>query len=1356
MRKNNSSMVKTQSPSRQSEPLNQSGEPAVQARSRLKCDSHKPTRVRPNEPKTPITPEQILALQAKIQFPDTLPVSLEKDAICDLIANNQVVIICGETGSGKTTQLPKMCLSLGRGIGAGGRGLIGHTQPRRLAATSTAKRIAEELNSELGQIVGYKIRFADKLQKSASIKLMTDGILLAETQTDRLLRQYDTIIIDEAHERSLNIDFLLGYLKEILPKRPDLKIIITSATIDANRFAEHFSTNGKPAPIINVTGRTYPVEVRYRPIQATENDKERDLYDGIVDAVDELAREQGNGDVLVFLPGEREIREAAEHLRKHHPAHTEILPLFARLSPAEQERIFKHSNARRIVLATNVAETSLTVPGIRYVVDSGLARVKRYSYRQKVEQLQIEPISKAAANQRAGRCGRVAAGVCIRLYDEQDFHNRSNFTDPEILRSSLANVILRMKALGLTQIEQFPFVQAPPAKAIGDGYHLLQELGAFDAQNNLTNIGRALAKLPIDPRVSRMILAARDMGALREVLIIAAALSVQDVRDRPQEARQQADAAHVKFADPQSEFLSYLKIWQWFEQAVAHKKSNRQLQELCRANFLNHLRLREWRDVHSQLRTQVLEQGWRENQTEPTYEQLHCALLTGLLGNVGFKNEAKPLPNATAQQQAQQAKLGQRAQFYTGARGIRFYLWPGSSVSKKNASWVMAGELVETSRLFARTIAKIEVKWLEQIAPHLLNKTYSEPRWRKKSGQVQADERATLYGLVVYSARPVSYARINPTEAREIFIRDGVAQHEIEGRFPFIAHNTQLIHQIEKLEHKSRRQDVLVDDELIVAFYDSVIPKDICDVRALQKWHDTLIKTEPKKLYLSREELMRHEAAGVTSEVFPKTMNIGGVDCALTYHFEPGSHRDGVTLAVPVTVLNFVSQTETEWLVAGMIKEKVQALLKSLPQKLRRHCVPLPEFTQEFIDWANAERKTGQVPLVDTIIEYVRLKTMQQLKTSDFKLETLSPHSFMNFKLLDEYGRQIEMSRNLTLLRQHFGQQARASFQNTVQDNLQQVKQQTQQAEVSDDKSLDTQANSAPTVPNSKIVTWTFGQLPELMSLQKGKQTLFGYPALQDMGEYCELSVWDDEVQARVVHDQGILRLARIALKDNLKHSEKNIPDATQMGMLYVGLTGGTLEHVKADILTVSLRRACQLDDAKQQPTDEASFNVMIAHAKTRLGLIVQEVGRLVLQILTEWQNAQKKLNGIKIHVNQYKDISEQMTQLTLKGFIERTAYSQLSHYPRYFKAITMRCEKLKGGIERDSQLMRDMLPLQLNWQREYNAQRTQGEYSVDVRLMEFRWLLEELRVGLFAQELRTPMPVSVKRLYKIWEAMGW
>ena len=1322
---------------RQRSPKNQSPSATPSVRSTKKQTIHKPQFLR-------VTPEQISALQAKIDFPENLPVSQERERICELIAQHQVVIVCGETGSGKTTQLPKMCLSLGRGLGAGGKGLIGHTQPRRLAATSTARRIAEEMQSELGEIVGYKIRFADRLHEGASVKLMTDGILLAETQTDRLLRQYDTIIIDEAHERSLNIDFLLGYLKEILPKRPDLKIIITSATIDAERFAEHFAHHGKPAPIINVSGRTYPVEVRYRPIQSDEEARgsERDLYDGIVDAVDELARE-GSGDVLVFLPGEREIREAAEALRKHHPAHTEILPLFARLSAAEQDRIFKPSNARRIVLATNVAETSLTVPGIRYVVDTGMARVKRYSYRQKVEQLQIEPISKAAANQRAGRCGRVAAGVCIRLYEEANFQNRPDFTDPEIMRSSLANVILRMKSLGLTQIEAFPFVQAPLNRAISDGYHLLQELGALNAKNELSEIGRALAKLPIDPRVGRMILAAREHNALKETLIIAAALSVQDVRDRPQEARQQADAAHVKFADPQSEFLSYLKIWKWFEEAVVHKKSNRQLQDLCRTNFLNHLRLREWRDVHSQLKTLVKEQGWRENGTEPTYEQLHCALLTGLLGNVGFKNEPKPNPNATAQQQASQAKMGQRSQYYLGARGIQFYLWPGSSVSKKNAQWVMAAELVETSRLFARTIAKIEPKWLEKIAAHLLSKSYSEPRWRKKSGQVQADERATLYGLVVYSARPVSYARINPSEAREIFIRDGVAQHELEGRFPFITHNTQLIAQIEKIEHKARRQDVLVDDELIVAFYDAVIPKEICDTRALQKWHDEIIKTEPKRLYLTRDELMRHEAAGVTTELFPKNMNVGGVDCALTYHFEPGSHRDGVTLAVPMTVLNFVSQTQVEWLVAGMLKEKVQALLKSLPQKLRRHCVPLPDFSQSFIDWAAKERKVGQVPLMDALIEYVRLQTMQQLKTADFKLELLSPHSFMNFKLLDEYGRQVEMSRNLALLRQHFGVQAREQFQSTAAQSVAKNTDSHGAAELSLDA-------------GRAITTWDFGELPELMSLQKGKQTLFGYPALQDMGEHCELSVWDDEVQARAVHTRGLLRLARIALKDNLKHLEKNIPDATQLGMLFVGLTGGTLEQAKAEILSVSLRRACQLDEAQHEPTNAAGFERMIEQAKTRLGLIVQEVSRVVMSVLSEWQAAQKKLVGIKSYAAQYKDISEQIALLTPKGFIEQSPYTQLVHYPRYFKAMVMRCDKLKGGLERDAQCMRDMLPLQQNWQREWSAQRAANAVHevVDVRLVEFRWLLEELRVGLFAQELRTPMPVSVKRLHKVWDSL--
>ncbi|MBV8272634.1 MAG: ATP-dependent RNA helicase HrpA, partial [Cupriavidus sp.] len=715
----------------------------------------------PRPPRAP-QPARLANPLPEITFPEALPVSARRDEIAQALQANQVIIVSGETGSGKTTQLPKIALSIGRGPareGKPGGGLIGHTQPRRIAATSTAKRIAQELGTPIGEIVGYQVRFNDTMSAGASVKLMTDGILLAETQNDPLLRAYDTIIIDEAHERSLNIDFLIGYLRQILPRRPDLKVIITSATIDAKRFADHFARDGKPAPVIEVSGRLYPVEVRYRPIQAdapadaaprSEKARERDLFDGIVDAVDELCR-LGPGDVLVFLPGEREIREAAEALRKHHPPHTEILPLFARLSVQEQERVFKPSNARRIVLATNVAETSLTVPGIRYVVDTGLARVKRYSYRNKVEQLQIESISQAAANQRAGRCGRVADGVCIRLYEESDFQGRVRFTDPEILRSSLAAVILRMKALRLTDIEAFPFIEPPLGRAIVDGYQLLQELGAFDEANQLTGIGRQLSKLPLDPRVARMILAARDQQCLREVLIIASALSVQDPRDRPQEAQEAADQAHRKFMDEKSEFLGWVKLWKWFEEAVAHKKTNRQLQEQCRANFLSHVRLREWRDVHSQLLTTVTEQGWRLNESEPTFEQVHKALLTGLLGNVGLKLD----------------ESDGKGREYLGARGIKFHLWPGSLIARKVGRWIIAAELVETSRLYARTLARIEPEWVEQVGRHLLNVSWSEPHWEKKAGQVVALERGTLYGLPVYQHRRVHYGPMNPAEARE-------------------------------------------------------------------------------------------------------------------------------------------------------------------------------------------------------------------------------------------------------------------------------------------------------------------------------------------------------------------------------------------------------------------------------------------------------------------------------------------------------------------------------------------------------------------------------------------------------------
>ncbi|TFW24173.1 ATP-dependent RNA helicase HrpA, partial [Duganella callida] len=990
------------------------------------------------EAKPRLTPEEQAAREAErnfrnplppITFPEDLPVSGRRHEIAEALRNNQVIIVSGETGSGKTTQLPKICLELGRGQ----KGLIGHTQPRRIAASSTAKRIAVELGSPLGEHVGFKVRFADTLQKGASIKLMTDGILLTETQSDPLLKAYDTIIIDEAHERSLNIDFLLGYLKQLLPRRPDLKVIITSATIDADRFARHFGSEDKPAPVIEVSGRLYKVEVRYRPIEsevvnpaianaegrgartAAAREK-RDLMDAVVDAVDELAR-IGSGDVLVFLPGEREIRDTAEALRKHHPPHVEILPLFARLSAEEQERVFKTTNARRIVLATNVAETSLTVPGIRYVVDAGLARVKRYSYRNKVEQLQIEPVAQSAANQRAGRCGRVADGVCIRLYDEQDFLQRPKFTDPEILRSSLASVILRMKTLHLADVETFPFIEPPLARAIADGYQLLQELGAVDEYNQITALGKKLAKLPLDPRVGRMILAGVDNVCLNEVLIIASALSVQDPRDRPIEAQQAADEAHKKFADEKSEFLSYLKIWNWFENAIEHKKTNRQLQDNCRSNFLSQLRLREWRDVHSQLLTIVKEQGWRLNDTPATYDNLHLALLTGLLGNIGFKMEDDP--------------------GFLGARGIKFHIWPGSSLNKKPGKWIMAAELVETTRLYARCVAQIQPEWLEKIGGHLLKKSWGEPRWEKRSAQVTASERATLYGLVVYSQRRINYGQFNPAEAREIFIREALVGGDYDTRAPFFAHNHKLIKEIENLEHKSRRQDVLVDDELIAAFYDKLIPSDVVNGAGFEKWHKDVTAQQPRLLFLNRDELMRHEAAGVTTDLFPKKMNASGLELALTYHFEPGSVRDGVTLAVPLYALNQLSRERCEWLVPGMLKEKVHLLLKSLPQKLRRHCVPLPEYAAKFCERVEAKLAFGRGELIDAIIADIREQLTIMVKTTDFKPETLPAHHFMNFKVLDEHGRQLDMGRNLASLQAEFGTQARESFQKMAESSPQ-------------------------------------------------------------------------------------------------------------------------------------------------------------------------------------------------------------------------------------------------------------------------------------------------------------------------------
>ncbi|MEW6369401.1 MAG: ATP-dependent RNA helicase HrpA [Pseudomonadota bacterium] len=1302
-----------------------------------------------------------------ITYPEDLPVSGRRAEIAKALTEHQVVIVSGETGSGKTTQLPKICLELGRGE----KGLIGHTQPRRIAASSTAKRIAQELGSPLGEHVGYKVRFNDTLQAGASVKLMTDGILLAETQTDPWLAAYDTIIIDEAHERSLNIDFLLGYLKQLLPRRPDLKVIITSATIDAERFARHFAQEGKPAvPVIEVSGRLYKVEVRYRPVErdpvlagggvdnkpmpkAQQAREKRDLIDAVVDGVDELCR-IGPGDVLVFLPGEREIRDCAEALRKQHPPHVEILPLFARLSVEEQDRVFRTTNARRIVLATNVAETSLTVPGIRYVVDAGLARVKRYSFRNKVEQLQVEPIAQSAANQRAGRCGRVADGVCIRLYEEEDFLQRPKFTDPEILRSSLAAVILRMKSLHLTDVETFPFIEPPQGRAIADGYQLLQEVGAVDETNELTPLGRKLARLPLDPRVGRMILAAVDNDCLNEMLIIAAALSVQDPRDRPMEYQQQADEKHKKFADEKSEFISYLKIWSWFEDAIAHKKSNRQLQENCRANFLSQLRLREWRDVHSQLLTIVREQGWRLNGAAATYEQLHMALLTGLLGNIGFKSEDEPGAG------------------YLGARGIKFHIWPGSALTKKAGKWIMAAELVETTRLYARTVAQIQPEWIEKIGGHLLKKSWGEPRWEKKPAQVSALERATLYGIVVYSGRRINYALHNPYEAREIFIRDALVAGDYETRLPFYAHNHKLVKEIENLEHKSRRQDVLVDDQLIAAFYDAEIPKDVVNGAGFEKWYKDASRDNPKLLYLNREELMRHEAAGVTTELFPKTMNVTGIEMGLSYHFEPGSPRDGVTLAVPLFALNQIPLERAAWLVPGMLKEKVHLLLKSLPQKLRRHCVPLPDYAARFVDRINAAGAFGRGDLIDVLIADVRAETGVNVLTGDFKLETLPAHLFMNFKVIDEHGRQLDMGRNLAGLQAELGMQARESFQKMAEAAPAAVGAMrpavATPAAWGKGKAPSTPAPAAP-APQGKgkggnppataaanapaaapavsqhtgLTSWSFGELPELLEIRQGKLTLIGFPALVDKGTHCDIEVFDDPNVAARTHRIGLRRLFALQLKDQLKFAEKNIPGLQQMGMQFMAV--GSQEELRDQIIQKAIDIACLQDPL---PIDAASFNKRKDEGKGRIGLLINEIARLVGSILAEFHGMPKRLNGLPQAVS--ADMQAQLQTLVHKRFIADNEYSQLAHFPRYLKAMNVRLEKLRGNPSRDAQLMAE-------WQNaasQYQRISKQPGKSNDPRMTEFRWMLEELRVSLFAQELRTPMPVSAKRLQKVWESM--
>ncbi len=1296
-----------------------------------------------------------------IEFPEALPVSARRQEIEHAIRDHQVVIVCGETGSGKTTQLPKIALQMGRGrlnAKPGQRGqLIGHTQPRRIAASSVAKRIAEELKTPLGEVVGYKVRFQDRLSKDASVKLMTDGILLAETQTDPDLKAYDTLIIDEAHERSLNIDFLLGYLRQLLPRRPDLKVIVTSATIDADRFARYFESKKGPAPVLMVSGRTFPVEVRYRPF---EESREYDLNNAIADGVDELWRGPQGGDILVFLPGEREIREAADHLRKHlshQPAlrNAEVLPLFARLSQAEQDRIFQPHGQRRIVLSTNVAETSLTVPGIRFVIDAGTARIKRYSFRQKVEQLLVEPISQAAANQRAGRCGRVADGICIRLYDEADFSGRSRFTDPEILRSSLAGVILRMKALHLGAVEDFAFLEAPQRRAITDGYQLLSELGAVDDANELTRIGQTLSRLPLDPRVGRILLEAQQRGALDEVLVIASALSLQDVRDRPLEKQTQADQAHKKFDDEKSEFTGTLKLWKWLEDSKGghgtdHKLSHRQYENLLRENYINVRRVREWRDIHSQLHTVVAEHKWLINTVPASYEQLHLSMLAGLLGNIGQKNDTED--------------------WYLGARGIKFHRHPGANLSKKPGRWIVCAELVETARLFGRGIANIEPQWLEQVGGHLLKKQVLDPHWEKKAGRVSAHERATLYGLVVYQQRRVDYSKVDPAGAREIFIREALVGHlhddTWDSKLPFLAANRRTVREVQELEHKARRQDVLVDDELIYAFYDQQLPADVCNGAAFERWYRDHSRENPKLLFLTREELMRHEAAGITTQAYPKTLRLGGVDCAAAYLHEPGDPRDGVSVTVPIFALNQVSEDCCDWLVPGMLRDKVQALLKTLHQRPRSRLVPLPATAEKMTEALCQPEVFGAGNLMDALLKLVREATQLPVQRNDIKVDMLPAHHFMHLRVVDEHGRQLGQGRNLGALKAELGSQARGAFQALASLKLKDI---AAPATPTPTPAADGARRvpapdkaKAPATPAAKTssaeqrhTAWDFGELPELMEIRKGGQTLIGFPALIDDGDAVRIEVFDEPEVAQARHRAGLRRLFALQIRDALKYLEKNLPGLQAMGVAYmnVGKTdggggGGTLDELKNQILDLALDRAFLTDPL---PADAAAFKARVDEGRGRLTLIANEIARQAGVVLTEYAVAARKLKDSKPPADVATDVQQQLQRLVPKTFLSSTPYAQLQHFPRYLKAVQLRLDKLRGDPARDAAKFAELRPQDQRFWR-LVAERKGVQ---DARLQEVRWLLEELRVSFFAQELRTPQPVSIKRIDKAWAQLN-
>lgn len=1225
-----------------------------------------------------------------ITYPEDLPISQKRQVISDAIAANQVTIIAGETGSGKTTQIPKICLELGRGI----EGMIGHTQPRRIAARSVANRIAEELKSPLGKDVGYKIRFSDHTQANTYIKLMTDGILLAEIQHDPRLLKYDTIIIDEAHERSLNIDFLLGYIKNILPKRPDLKVIITSATINTETFSKFFHD----APIVEVSGRSFPVDIEYFPPSNEEDDKS--LEASIIQAVDEAAIYEPLGDILIFLPGEREIRDIAHALNQHAMRNTEVLPLFSRLSPAEQDKIFKSHKGRRIVLATNVAETSLTVPGIRFVIDSGLARISRYSPKSKVQQLPIEPISQASANQRAGRCGRVAAGICFRLYSEENFNNRPEHTDPEIRRTNLANVILQMISLGLGDIHKFDFMQPPEKRSIQDGYKLLEELQAIDDQQMITQQGKQLTRLPIDPRLGRMVLQANQERSLHEVLIIVAALSVQDPKIRPSDKQQKADEKHSVFTDKTSDFLSWLKLWNWYHEQRKHL-SKSQLRKTCTQHFLSYLRMREWVDLHGQLLGISRELKLTPNKEEAKPDAIHKAMLAGLLSHVIKKRE--------------ETKKGEAP--FIGARGLQVTLFPGSPLNKKPLRWLMAGALMETSRLFARDLAPIDPVWLEGLAAHLLKRTYSEPHWSKKRAQVCAYETVTLYGLPIISRRVVHFGMIEPEVSRDLFIRHALVHQEFQSFGKWFKHNQKLLAEIENMEAISRRRDLMHDEQVRFDFFAAIIPEHVCSGKLFEKWRKKSEHDNPKLLFLSKEVLLQDENAGIDSKQFPTHLATNGLKLKLNYHFDPTHHADGITVTVPIMALGQLKAEAFEWLVLGLLEEKITALIKGLPKTLRKNFVPAPQF---------AEACAGNMPFGEGSLLLALSRELQRMTgiyipTQDWDVDKLPAHLFIKFEIRDKNNKVIDTSHQLGLLQKQYAHLARVDTAEHKQ---------------------------TPIKLQQNITRWDFGELPEVVTTQKHGMSIAQFPALEDKQDSVSIALMESEAAAYQSTRQGIKRLLMLSLHQQADLLRKNMPKQKELALYYVSL--GKAEDLRESIISQTFEQIF-LQSLESFPRNEKDFQMLLDKGRAKVVKAGQNIAEQVLEALQSYAELQQKLASIKATALTpvVQDIQQHMQYLIYPDFVQHTPAQWLAHLPRFIQAALLRLDKAGQNLNQDQT---NTAILQQFWQQ-YQQQKEQREtHNEDIaELVEFRWLLEELRVSMFAQSLKTSVPVSVKRLEKRW-----